>query len=123
MFTLPIYQISNNQKLGNIDIRKINDSGNYGRLSGVKNGIFITPNFESSGYQNSIDIAEISVKTILQDQYEIPEERDGNVFKFSRTDSSRTNNPDFRSQPKEYSVTLTIVQISPPGPTTVVKIV
>lgn len=122
MFTLPGYAIPTGIPLGIVPPTKFSGAPDSGVLTGAVNSVFFSPALATASSVNRIDVAEVSLRTIMTDQYSRPEETDGRIFTFSRTGPARTNNALYRSQPTGYAVTAVMVQVIPPGPTTVVKI-
>lgn len=122
MFTLPGYAVPTGVLLGSVPASRFSGTPESGVLTGASNAVFFSPALPTASNINRIDLAEVSVTAVMSDRYSRPEERDGRVFVFSRTDPARTNNVLYKSQPTGYSVTAVLVQVIPPGPTTVVKI-
>lgn len=122
MFTLPAYSVPSGLLMGAVPVSRFTGEPATGPLAGNAGAVFFSPALPTASNVNRVDVAEVTVAAISSDAYSRPEERDGQVFTFSRTGPSRTNNALYRSQPREYGVTAVLVQTIPPGPTTIIKI-
>lgn len=93
-----------------------------GLFEGQNNSIFFSPALLESRQGNEIEVESISVALKNNDVYSQPTEEDTRLFLFGPHSSSRTGNRAFRTMYKRATVIGTLVQVTPPGPTTVFKI-
>jgi len=121
VFASPLYPIPIGTRLGSIPIREFSGEPASGSLSGFSGVVFFSPAMLQQNNTNQIDLDDISVAARVSDSYEQPEERESRVFRFSNSGTHKTNDPSHRTQP-EYAVIAVLVQTTPPGPTTFIKI-
>ena len=127
-FIAPTYQPPSGVPFGRVHISRFSGEPTSGPLAGLSGAIFFSPSLFKQNSTNEIDLASISFTVTAGDQYTRPSEREFNVFRFSGNSGwtdpglSRTNDSLRKTQPKEYSVVATLVQTTPPGPTTFVRI-
>lgn len=121
-FASPIYPIVLGVPLGNISTSRFSGVPTSGLLSGFKNGIFFSPSLLQQNNSNEIDISDIKILTRARDNYSYPKEKEWKVFSFGPSTTSRSNGYE-KTQPLHYAVTATMVETTPPGPTTITHIV
>jgi hypothetical protein len=128
LFASPLYQVPAGSRFGRAAISKFTGEPISGPLSGASGLIFFSPALFDPSSENVVEFASISVSAIASDSYLRPSERSSRVFRFgggpgfASSNPSRTNAALYRSQPTEYTAVATIVQTTPPGPTTFVRI-
>lgn len=86
------------------------------------NSIYFSPALLEARQGNEIEVEFISVLLKNNDVYIQPTEQDNRLFRFGPNNDFRTNSFSFRTLYKRASVIGTMIQITPPGPTTVFKI-
>jgi len=123
-----LYPVPHGIRFGRAAIRRFTGEPSSGPLSGASGLIFFSAALLGPSSSNSVDFASVTVKSIPSDSYLRPPERSGRLFRFGggpsfgSSNPSRTNNTLYRSQPVEYVAVATLVQTTPPGPTTVIKV-
>lgn len=123
-----LYPLPPGQLFGRAPVEKFTGKPDAGPLSGSRGLIFFSSSLLSPSSANSVDFAEVSVLAVASDRYVRPRERSSRLFRFGggpgfgTLNLSRTNATLYRTQPIEYTVVATLVQTTPPGPTTVIKI-
>lgn len=95
---------------------------NTGPFEGQRNCVFISPALIEPRSGNDIEIESLSVTIRSNEVYTSPSVDDTRLFRFGPNSTSRTNNPVYRTQFKQPSVVATMIQVIPPGPTTIFKI-
>ncbi len=118
----PSYVPPENVELGKIPISRFSGEPNSGVLAGAGGAIFFSPSLLQDNVGTEMEVDSINVTVHGSDVYLRPQALSRRVFTWGPGGTSRTNNPLFRTQPKEYTVIATLIQTIPPGPTTIVKI-
>ena len=124
-FVSPIYQVPAGVRFGQTPISSFSGKPTAGPLANLSEGIFFSPALLEENSGNQLDLAEIKLTVRAGDVYRRPQEATTRLFRFGggvATILSRTNDTLYRTQPKEYFITATLVQTIPPGPTTVIRI-
>lgn len=128
IFQSPIYPLPLGRKFVSTAVTRFTGEPSSGPLSGAAGLLFFSPSLLGPSSVNSVDFASVSVSSDAGDTYYRPEERSGRLFRFGggpgfgASNLSRTNNNLYRAQPAKYPVVATLIQTTPPGPTTVIKI-
>lgn len=117
------------RRSGSVKLKSFSGEPRSGLLSGARGLVFFSPALLDPSSTGSLDLESISVSSRGGDRYTRPPERNHRLFRFGGGPGcvapdwpSLTNSALYQTQPKEYSVVATMVQTTPPGPTTVVKI-
>lgn len=116
------------RKLGGVPLGAFSGEPKKGHLSKAQGLLFFSPALLEPSSSSEVEVASISASATAADVYRRPEERPRRLFRFGGGAGfatgwhSFTNSPVYRSQPLEYSVVATLVQTTPPGPTTVIKV-
>jgi hypothetical protein len=118
----PSYEPPEDVELGKVPVSSFSGEPDSGLLAGQSGALFFSPALFQADFGTEIEIDSIGVTVRGSDAYVRPPEVSRRVFTWGPSGTSRTNDPLFRTQPKEYSVVATLVQTIPPGPTTVIKI-
>ncbi len=126
-FAGPLYPVPEGRLFGRAAISKFTGEPQDGPLSGAAGLIFFSPALLEASSDNSVEFASVSVSALASDSYRRPQERSSRVFRFGgvwrgSSGISKTNDALYRTQPLEYTAVATLVQTTPPGPTTYVKI-
>jgi hypothetical protein len=127
-FATGILVVPFGQKFGRVPVSRFTGEPSSGPLSGSSGLIFFSAALLAPSSSNSVDFESVDFTTVCTDFYHRPPEVSGRLFRFGggpgfgSTNLSRTNAALYRSQPVRYSAVATLVQTTPPGPTTVVKV-
>ncbi len=128
VFEVPIYPIPYGARFGRAAVLRFEGLPGPGSpVEGRSGMVFFSPSLLETSAVNSVDFAYVNVTAFATDAYRRPAERTCRVFRFGggagmSTNPSRTNATLYRAQPLEYTATATLVQTTPPGPTTVIRI-
>lgn len=128
LFASPLYAVPDGVRFGRAAISKFTGEPTSGPLFGASGLIFFSPALFNPSSDNSVEFAFVSVAALASDFYLRPRERSSRVFRFGggpgfgASNLSRANAALYRAQPLEYTAVATLVQTTPPGPTTYVKI-
>lgn len=123
-----IYPVPRGVRFGRVAVRRFTGEPTSGPLSGARGLIFFSSSLFDPSSVNSVDFASVEVASLVTDVYYRPQERSSRLFRFGggpgfgTSNLSRTNAALYRTQPIEYTAVATLVQTTPPGPTTVIKI-
>jgi hypothetical protein len=118
----PSYDPPEDVELGVVPVSRFSGEPDSGVLAGSSGALFFSPALLEENVGTEVEIDSIGVTVHGSDVYLRPQELSRRVFTWGPGGTSRTNNPLFRTQPKEYTVIATLVQTIPPGPTTIIKI-
>jgi hypothetical protein len=127
-FSTGIYPVPDGLLFGRSPIAKFTGEPSSGPLSGASGLIFFSASLLDPSSANSVDFVSVEVAALATDRYFRPQERSSRLFRFGggpgfgASNLSRTNATLYRTQPIEYTAVATLVQTTPPGPTTVIKI-
>lgn len=122
------YVVPAGHRFGSVPLRLFSGEPSDGLLSGASGLVFFSPALLEPSSSSEMELASISVRAVASDSYSRPEERSQRLFRFGGGASlasgwgSLSNSALYRAQPLEYTVVATLVQTTPPGPTTVIKI-
>ena len=123
-----LYPVPPGQLFGRAAVGKFTGEPSSGPLSGASGLVFFSASLFDPSSANSVDFASVEVSALATDRYSRPQERSSRLFRFGggpgfgTSNLSRTNAALYRTQPIEYTAVATLVQTTPPGPTTVIKI-
>lgn len=118
----PSYVPPEDVELGEIPVSRFSGKPDSGVLAGAGGAVFFSPALLQDNVGTEMEVDSVGVTVHGSDVYLRPQEFSRRVFTWGPGGTSRTNSPLFRTQPKEYTVIATLIQTSPPGPTTVIKI-